>query len=54
MTYGAMVVVVVLFWTLVPVHHNDDPKSIVWTAKAEDILEKVRRARATLDNLQSA
>lgn len=34
--------------------HNDDPKSIVWTAKAEDILEKVRRARATLDNLQSA
>jgi transposase len=34
--------------------HNKDPKSIVWTAKAEDILKKVRRARATLDNLQSA
>ena len=34
--------------------HNDNPKSMVWTAKAEDILEKVRRARATLDNLQSA
>ena len=34
--------------------HNDNPKSIVWTAKAEDILEKVCRARATLDNLQSA
>lgn len=34
--------------------HNKDPQSIVWTAKAEDILAKVRRARATLDNLQSA
>ena len=34
--------------------HNDDPQSIVWTAKAEQILEKVRRARKTLDNLQSA
>ena len=34
--------------------HNKDPRSITWTAKAETILEKVRRARATLDNLQSA
>ena len=34
--------------------HNQNPKSIVWTARAQDILEKVRRARATLDNLQSA
>lgn len=34
--------------------HNMDPQSIVWTAKAETILEKVRRARATLDNLQTA
>ena len=33
--------------------HNGDPKPFVWTAKAEEILEKVRRARATLDNLQS-
>lgn len=34
--------------------HNEDPQSIVRTAKAQTILEKVRRARATLDNLQSA
>lgn len=34
-------------------HHNDNPKSFVWTAKAEDILEKVRRARAVLDKMAS-
>jgi transposase len=33
--------------------HNDDPKPFVWTAKAEDILEKVRRARAILDMIAS-
>jgi transposase len=30
--------------------HNDNPKPFVWTAKASDILEKVKRARNTLDN----
>ena len=30
--------------------HNDKPKPFVWTAKAADILEKVKRARAALDN----
>ena len=34
-------------------HHNRNPKTFVWTAKVEDILEKVRRARAVLDNVQS-
>jgi transposase len=29
--------------------HNADPKSFTWTAQVDDILEKVRRARATLD-----
>ena len=29
--------------------HNDNPKPFVWTAKAADILEKVRRARKALD-----
>ena len=29
--------------------HNADPQSFTWTAKAEVILEKVRRARAVLD-----
>jgi transposase len=29
-------------------HHNANPKSFVWTKKAEDILEKVARARAAL------
>lgn len=33
-------------------HHNDNPKPFIWTAKAADILEKVKRARAVL-NLQS-
>ncbi len=34
--------------------HNDRPKPFIWTAKAADILEKVKRARKTLDNQQSA
>jgi transposase len=33
--------------------HNDNPKPFVWTAKAEDILEKVRGARAVLDKIAS-
>jgi len=34
-------------------HHNQQPKAFVWTAKLEDILAKVARARAVLDNCQS-
>ena len=34
--------------------HNQQPKPFIWTAKAADILEKVKRARRVLDNLQSA
>lgn len=30
--------------------HNHRPKPFVWTAKASDILEKVKRARVALDN----
>jgi hypothetical protein len=26
--------------------HNKDPKPFIWTAKAADILEKVKRAQA--------
>lgn len=33
-------------------HHNEAPKPFVWTAKAEDILEKVARARAALKNVK--
>jgi transposase len=33
--------------------HNQEPKSFIWTAKASDILEKVKRSRATLNKLQS-
>jgi transposase len=33
--------------------HNRSPRSFVWTAKVEDILAKVRRARAVLDNGQT-
>jgi len=32
--------------------HNENPKPFVWTAKAEDILEKVRHARAVLENVK--
>src|SRR5215475_956117 len=35
-------------------HHNIAPKPFIWTAKANDILEKVQRARRTLDNRHSA
>jgi len=34
--------------------HNNSPKPFIWTAKAADILEKVKRARRTLDNPHSA
>lgn len=33
--------------------HNESPRSFVWTAKAEAILAKVRRARAVLDKMQT-
>jgi transposase len=33
--------------------HNANPKSFVWTKKAEDILEKVTRARAALNKVPS-
>jgi transposase len=35
-------------------HHNANPKAFVWTKKAADILEKVARARAALDNVPTA
>ena len=34
--------------------HNADPKPFVWTATASDILEKVKRGRRKLHNMQSA
>jgi transposase len=34
-------------------HHNDNPKTFVWTKKAADILEKVSRARAALNKVPS-
>ena len=33
--------------------HNQAPKPFIWTAKASDILEKVTRARRTLDKVAS-
>ena len=33
--------------------NNANPKPFVWTKSAEEILEKVNRARSTLDNMQS-
>ena len=33
--------------------HNQHPKPFIWTAKANDILEKVKRARRSLNNIQS-
>lgn len=34
--------------------HNNDPKPFIWTAAASDILEKVKRGRRKLLNMQSA
>jgi transposase len=34
--------------------HNDNPQAFTWTAKADDILAKVRRAREVLDKTPSA
>ena len=34
--------------------HNENPKPFIWTAKASDILEKVKRRREKLNKLQSA
>ena len=34
-------------------NHNQSPKPFIWTAKASDILEKVTRARRTLDKVES-
>jgi len=34
--------------------HNENPKPFIWTAKADDILEKVKRARASAHNRHSA
>ena len=31
-------------------HWNQDPKPFTWTARPEDILSKIERARATLRN----
>ncbi len=33
--------------------HNRDPKPFIWTARASDILEKVTRARRSLDKVHS-
>ena len=33
--------------------HNQNPKPFTWTAKASDIVEKVKRARRSLNNAQS-
>jgi transposase len=35
-------------------HHNSAPKPFIWTATASDILEKVTRARKTLNKVASA
>ena len=35
-------------------NHNDNPQAYTWTAKAENILAKVRRARKVLDKTPSA
>jgi len=35
-------------------HWNDDPKPFVWHKTAAEIIEKVRRGRATLTQVKSA
>jgi hypothetical protein len=33
--------------------HNQDSTPYLWKAKAEEVIEKVKRARATLQKLQT-
>jgi hypothetical protein len=33
--------------------HNESPKPFIWTARASDILEKVKRARRVMHKRQS-
>ena len=33
--------------------HNENPKPFIWTAKANDVLEKVKRTRKSLNIVQS-
>jgi hypothetical protein len=35
-------------------YHNDHPKPFVWTANAQDIFAKYRRAEAILNKVQTA
>jgi transposase len=35
------------------VRHNQNPRPFIWTAKADDILEKVKRAQAALDKVRT-
>ena len=35
-------------------HHNRKPKPFIWTATANDILEKVKRAKTARHNCPSA
>jgi hypothetical protein len=34
--------------------HNESPKPFTWTARADDILERVKRTRRTLNKRHSA
>jgi transposase len=34
-------------------HHNENPRTFIWTAKIEHILAKIARARTVLNNVQS-
>jgi hypothetical protein len=33
--------------------HNENPQTFTWTAKAQTVLEKIRRARAVLNKMAS-
>jgi hypothetical protein len=35
-------------------HHNDNSQPFIWTAKENDVLEKVKSARRNLNKLQTA
>ena len=34
--------------------HNEEPQRFIWTAPVQRILDKVQRARKTLDKIQTA
>jgi hypothetical protein len=52
-TFGDLEELILAIGTYID-RYNESPKPFIWTARAAHILEKVKRARRTLNKRQSA